>query len=384
MRWSRLVLALGLAAAMAVPALAQTPEPANAALATDIAQLMFQGVDWRARMLSSMDVDAQAARSGISPAWTPLLKQALLDEADHGRDDIDGAVGRYFARYFTPDELAAGDALMRGDAGRYITQIYSDPTHKPATTDSVRRAFSQALATPAGSGFLHKLDALGRHPAALDDVTRPAFALGFVERFGDQIEQSDAGRAAAAQPQTELQRHLLEAISILFRDVDYSGLVAHDFDAAGVATMPGRPDWPGLMKQSAIDAAAADHHEVDRILAMALSSSFTQDEVDAALVVLRTPEGAAISREVADSASGHPSQNQSHDAVVAMQRLAQTPAGRQFMDKISQFGRLAGEASPQVVAFEAPRILHRFVEQARAQEASRPLPSMTDAPAAGS
>jgi hypothetical protein len=54
------------------------------------------------------------------------------------------------------------------------------------------------------------------------------------------------------------------------------------------------------------------------------------------------------------------------------------------MDKISQFGRLAQTATPQIVAFEAPRILHRFVEQARAQEASRPLPPMTEAPAPAS
>jgi len=381
-----MVVASALSVLLVVPALGQTPpsaDAADAALATDIAQLMFRDVDWRARMLAGEDVDAQAARSGIAAAWTPLLKQALSDEADHARDDIDPAIASYFTRAFTPDELVAGDALMHGDAGAYVTQVYSDPTHKPTPTDSVRQAFSQALATPAGSGFLHKLDALGRHPAALDDITRPAFALGFLDRLAGQIAQSDVGRAAAEEPQTDLQRHLLEAIAILFRDVDYSGLVAHDFNAAGVASLPERPEWPGLMKQSAIDTAAADHHEIDRILAMSLSGSFTQDEVDAALVVLRTPEGAAISRKVADAASGQPAQS-SKDADVATRRLAQTEAGRRFMDKISRFGRLAETATPQIVAFEAPRILHRFVEQARALEASRPPLSMTQATAPAS
>jgi hypothetical protein len=137
------------------------------------------------------------------------------------------------------------------------------------------------------------------------------------------------------------------------------------------------------MKQSAIDTAAADHHEIDRILAMSLSGSFTQDEVDAALVVLRTPEGAAISRTVADAASGQSAQP-SKDADVATRRLAQTEAGRRFMDKISRFGRLGETATPQIVAFEAPRILHRFDEQARALEASRPPPSMTQATAPAS
>ncbi|HTX48421.1 MAG TPA: hypothetical protein VME40_03415 [Caulobacteraceae bacterium] len=397
MQWSRLGVVLGLAIAAA---LARTPTRAEAqtltqaptrqppassdadALASDITQLMFRDVDWRARMLAGADLDAQAARSGMPSAWTPVAKQALLDEADYAGDDIDPAIARYFARYFSLDELAAGDALMHGEAGRYIAQFYSDPTQRPAPTDSVRQAFSQALATPAGAGFLHKLDDLGRHPAVLDDVAKPAFALGFLDRLADLLADSDAARSAAAQPQDELQRDLLEVISILMRDVDYTGFF--DKTLGGAVSLPERPEWLELMKRSAVDTAAADHHEVDRIVAMSLSGSFTLDEVDTALAVLRTPEGAAISREVAAAAAGHAPQTRSRDDVVATQRMEQTAAGRAFMNKFSQFGRLAQSAHPQIVAFEVPRILHRFVEQAEAQEASRPLPPMTEEQAPGS
>lgn len=383
---SRLLLALGLAVSMVAPALAQSPsssEPGDAALAADIARLMFGHVDWRARLLSGVDLDAQAARSGISADWTVVAKQALLDEADHAADDVDPAIARYFDRYFSPQELAAGDALMHGEAGQYIAQLYSDPTQKPAVTDRLRRVFSQALATPAGAGFLHKLDALGRHPEALDDVTKPAFALGFLDRFAERIAESDAGRAAVGAPQDELQRHLLEVISILMRDVDYSAFFTN-FNAGSLASLPQRPEWLDLMNRSAVDTAAADHHEVDRIVAMRLSASYTLDEVDAALVVLRTPQGAAISREVAAAAAGHPSQTQSHDVLVATQRIAETAAGRRFMDKFAHFGAMAQGAGPEIVAFEVPRILHRFVEQAEAQEASRPLPLMAPGEAPGS
>ncbi|HWA62406.1 MAG TPA: hypothetical protein VG939_13580 [Caulobacteraceae bacterium] len=191
-------LALFLAAVAATPAWAATaaaPAPATSAaidpvpLGVETAHLMFKDIDFRASITSHLE-SLDHAFDGMPgrPEWNQLMRDSLLEEADHIGPMMERFIGRAFARSYSVDELNAGLTLLRGPAGEAMAQEIARAAAHPSDLPQPEPAIVQTemrrlLRTPAGRSWLEKMKNIETTLGSVTNDMVASFTLEWLQTF---------------------------------------------------------------------------------------------------------------------------------------------------------------------------------------------------------
>jgi hypothetical protein len=182
------------------------------------------------------------------------------------------------------------------------------------------------------------------------------------------------GAATPAPAQTaDREKLALEMTHVLLQAVDFNALIAAGAEQSiGHSDfMKVRPEWTPLMLDALKEEVVADQPRIEAMMAHAMASSFTADELRAGIVVLNAPEmrgviAAAVKHQAPPTLGNPPC---SGDCMAALT----SPAGQSFARKAGNLGTvLTPELQRQVTVAIVPGFMIRFGEKARAYDQAHP------------
>jgi hypothetical protein len=176
--------------------------------------------------------------------------------------------------------------------------------------------------------------------------------------------------AAAVSAEAELLAQ--EMVRLLFSEVDFTDIVQREMvrDTSKLFDdVPGRPEWPRLMRESMLEEADAMKPLMSRLLGKAFARYFTPEELRVGVAFLRGPAGPELAAMVAASAANKPSKPLSNTVMREMGKLAKTPAGRAWAEKFGDLDKVMDGATNDFVATIFLDVMRRFIAKAEAAEA---------------
>lgn len=172
---------------------AQTPPGQDRA--AELVRAMFEGGDFRAmlqRELPRMS-EGMSRERWFRPEWKPLLEEAFMEEVDHDLPKLHVIFGRELSKVMTEQEIAAGLALMSTRGGRAMLSAAGRGANSPPNLSRAdRREMERIASTPAGRGFIAKMDRVNFGSEASKQEFIGELMPGVMRRFGTKAEALQA------------------------------------------------------------------------------------------------------------------------------------------------------------------------------------------------
>lgn len=178
------------------------------------------------------------------------------------------------------------------------------------------------------------------------------------------VAPASARDAEADRLGQELSVIIFDAIN--FRDVMIKGATSELGSMKDLAE--GRPEWPGLLQEAIIEEFDHDMPEIKAMLGRGFARHFTVEELRAGVVILADPGLQQIMKAAAVQAplpSPEPRMSRK------VEQLAQTPAGRSFLEKFGNIDSMLDGLSRDLIVEVIPGTFRRFADKADALEAAR-------------
>jgi hypothetical protein len=189
-----LALPLGLALALAAPALASAAPVTP--LQAQMAAKMLEFNDFKAQVEQGMQNTLPPSLLATRPEWQTMFKAAVAEELDHDMPVIDSMLGQALGRTFTDDEMKVGVQIVSDPNLRLIYLAAQDGGRPPNV--QIAKATEDALATPAGQSFAGKLQTLNTVLEPLLVEVTATVVPGALRRFGEKAEAVEVKNRAAA------------------------------------------------------------------------------------------------------------------------------------------------------------------------------------------
>ncbi len=184
-----------------------------------------------------------------------------------------------------------------------------------------------------------------------------------------------ASATVAVSPATaqnsEADRLGQEMSSIIFDAINFRELIIKNV-ASELGSMDGmaegRPEWPGLFRQAITEEFEQDMPAIQAMLGRGFARYFTIEELRVGVVILADPGLQQIMKAAAEDGSTQTPQPKLSRKI---ERLAETPAGRSFLEKTGNLDTMLDGLSQELIAEVIPGTFRRFGEKAEALEAAR-------------
>jgi hypothetical protein len=188
----------------------------QARLPADDPEALAPSLDFAHRLLSNSAVRGRlielARHSGDGMAasaprkdWPALFNEAAGEQIEQGLPEIELAAARRYARYFTPEELAAGSQFISSGVMDYMVaadRAAMTGAPKPTPSEAVKQAYAALMGAPAGRAFLDKFSRFSQTTGAKDfgPEFRGIILAGVLRRFGEKAEAAEKARRLRAAP----------------------------------------------------------------------------------------------------------------------------------------------------------------------------------------
>jgi hypothetical protein len=285
------------------------------------------------------------------PSWSPLIAEAVSEEAQANRASIIARLAPLFAARFSDAELAAGLAFLRARANA--------PADQPPRPDDAIAV--QLSSTPAGRSFGQKYQALAPEMAASLKSTTGAWMAGVFRRFGEK-----AAKTVEMAPPNESEGMRADiACTLLPTDTMRAGLKASLQDGLRrfVSAFPDYPQWADMMAQAASDEIDASRAQYCRTLGAWIGKDMTLQELRATAAFLKTPAGEAFIK-MSSGAMKPAALGASIGATI--ERFLASPTGQKLVVNLDPGGKNGGAAGHAYALSIMPAIFRRFGEAATA------------------
>lgn len=164
----------------------------------------------------------------------------------------------------------------------------------------------------------------------------------------------------------ESQRLSAEIAHDLIKNMDFQALMQKDlgeFDHM-FDDIRNRPEWPRLMREAAMEESTQFGPAMERAMGRAFARYFTLEELRAGVEFMRGPGGDALSVAVREASAGRPTPPATPTLNRELQKLARRPAGRAFIEKFGNIGKVIDSVTPDLMAWFVLDLLHRFTDKA--------------------
>lgn len=163
-------------------------------LAAELAQILFEAVDLDSVLRSKMPemTAAMSSEKWFRPEWRPLLIEAMFEELEHDRPKIQLIFGRAIAKNMTEDELEAGRKFMSAAGTKRIMYASAHDLPAPTLTRPERAEIERIAATPAGRGFMQKMEKVDTKSDEALNAFVTELLPGVFRRFGEKAEALEA------------------------------------------------------------------------------------------------------------------------------------------------------------------------------------------------
>ena len=181
---------------------------------------------------------------------------------------------------------------------------------------------------------------------------------------------ADQALAQTPPPSPARLQMAMEFSQDMFQSVDFGPAVVKGMGDMGAAfaQVKGRPDWPDLFKQSAIEELQADRPKISRYVGKLFAAYFTEEELKVALKMMNGPAGPELSQMIAAAARSEPPQPLSARAQQAIASLAREPGAQSFFVKFGNIESVMKPLQDAIVPMIVPGMFKRFGEKTQAEE----------------
>jgi hypothetical protein len=171
--------------------------PAAGPAQTQLAAKLLDFIDYkagvRARMTGS---NLPPELVALRPDWETLWKQSMAEELDHDMPTIESMVGRALVKTFSDEEMKAGLQII-SDPGLKAIYLAAQNGAKPPDA-TLAKATDDLMNTPAGSGFVAKLQKIDDVMAPVQLEVMATVMPGVMKRFGEKADAAEVQKRAAA------------------------------------------------------------------------------------------------------------------------------------------------------------------------------------------
>lgn len=173
---------------------------------------------------------------------------------------------------------------------------------------------------------------------------------------------------ARAEP-SEAETLGQEVATILFDAANLKGLIADSMEreSASLDGFDVRPEWRKFLTDAMIEETVQDMPKLEELVGRSFAGSFTLEELRAGVTILRDP---ALQASIAAGAA-HRDPPPGLKPSRQTEKLAATPAGRRFLEKLGKIETMLSGLENDFAAEIIPGAFRRFADKAEALEAAR-------------